>query len=62
MTAYEVAETLLNGNISDARNEIISPVTPRRDLRTALLVLDVVNELGGTPDAIARLRRCLEGP
>jgi hypothetical protein len=56
VTAYEIAETLLNGNILDARKAILGGATRRT---VALMALDVAEELGGTPEAIARLRRCL---
>lgn len=66
MTAAEIAETLINGNIADAREAINSAARP------AVLALDVLAELiicVGPEDiihvpireALPRLRRCLTG-
>lgn len=72
MRAREIAETLLNGNISTAREEM--GVHPD-DVETVLRAFDVVEELVElTPrpdmgdaeydrwvDCIGRVRRCLNG-
>lgn len=69
MTANEIAETLLNGNIAQARQEILETFGA---YNVAVLTLDVVAELADllaqTHDfdesatlALGRVRRCLEG-
>ena len=65
MTPSEIAETLINGNITDARNAIC----PGRNGRAAaVLALDVLDEMvmgasDGNDIAVMmhRLRRCLTG-
>ena len=49
MTAQEIVETLLNGNVALAREEIPLPGSTALGAgryRTAVLALDVVSELG----------------
>jgi len=67
MRAREIAETLINGNISDARREIVNG---RTQTEAAVMALDVLDELldafgfdpgAGTEMQMARLRRCLKG-
>lgn len=67
MRAREIAETLINGNISDARREI---VRGRTQTEAAVMALDVLEELWewnavghNRPRGIDvdRLRRCLNG-
>lgn len=70
MTASEIAETLHNGNISDARRAIERVETGAAE--SAVMALDVVTELAvcflpltddSRPDfdaAIGRVRRCLD--
>lgn len=57
----EIAATLINGNISDARRGIITGQTQHS---AAVLTLDVITELVGVhdmthADAIAKVRRCI---
>lgn len=70
MTASEIAETLVNGNISDARAAIVQGQTQQS---AAVLALDVAIEITATVDlhaeesgmklmrGIERVRRCLTG-
>ena len=65
MRASQIAETLINGNISDARNAIVKH---RTQTEAAIITLDVLEDLlPWEPDhdtcvnEIARLRRCLNG-
>jgi len=67
MRAREIAETLINGNISEARREITNG---RTQTEAAVMALDVLDELldafgidpgAGAEMQIARLRRCLQG-
>lgn len=54
-SAAEIAETLLNGNLSDARNAIVKGRTPKG---AALAALDVADELAvHLEDHCAALRR-----
>ena len=67
MTASEIAESLINGNISDAREAIVG--APGGIADSCVLALDVLAELmHETPEAdnfvgeaLTRLRRCLTG-
>jgi hypothetical protein len=68
MTAIEIAETLLNGNISDARAAIVQGQTQQS---AAVLTVDVIASLARLDDnpdrgerwfaAAAKVRRCLTG-
>ena len=66
MTPSEIAETLINGNISDAREAIIG--APGGIADSAVMALDVLDELvmgasDGNDIAVMmhRLRGCLTG-
>lgn len=69
MTAQEIAETLLNGNIALARQEILYGGDPAWHgwgmYDAAAMALDVADCLTDTPMnwhvANRRVRRCLEG-
>jgi hypothetical protein len=70
MTPSEIAETLLNGNISDAREAILTGGDGRHTrVAAAVMALDVLDQLCYMTEddenyaaaAIARLRRCLTG-
>lgn len=72
MTPAEIAETLINGNVADARDAIVEhDPYPNAGIAAAVLALDVLTEMadddwrdGGTTAVfatIARLRRCLTG-
>jgi len=64
MRAREIAETLINGNISDARREIVKGRTQTEAAVMALDVLEELWELLGAEDfgdVADRLRRCLNG-
>jgi hypothetical protein len=72
MTASEIAEQMFNGNIADARHEILCWDEDVRDnsdaTATVVKALEVVNELAlmisYPPDyqtALKRVRRCLTG-
>lgn len=72
MTAAEIAETLLNGNIAQARHEICfvegAHFKGAWSQESAVMTLDVLDELiAHASDGndivymIAKLRRCLEG-
>jgi hypothetical protein len=65
MRAREIAETLINGNISDARREIVSGRTQTEAAVMALDVLDEMFEYASDGEDLARmiasLRRCLTG-
>lgn len=67
MTPAEIAETLINGNIHDARTAILTRgggLLPRKEV--AIRALDVavaLSDMEGSTDreALERLRRCLTG-
>ena len=64
MRAREIAETLINGNISDARREIVKGRTQTEAAVMALDVLEELWELLGAEDfgdVADQLRRCLNG-
>lgn len=70
MNASEIAETLLNGNVAQARQHILSDANGDWPdaYDAAALALDVVVELAAmAPDypdyqwALHKVRRCLEG-
>jgi hypothetical protein len=73
MTPAEIAETLLNGNIALARQEILMAWRQRPKAQAtytvAVMALDVVRELAdmtnepgdNTGRALRRVRNCLEG-
>jgi hypothetical protein len=65
-TATEVAETLINGNISTAREAIVLNRTPHEVAVFTLDVLVALTDLSGEPhdgdafaEAVVRLRRCV---
>jgi hypothetical protein len=64
MRAREIAETIVNGNVSDARREILSGRTQAEAAVMALDVLEELWELLGAEDfgdVVDRLRGCLRG-
>lgn len=68
MTAAEIAETLLNGNIAQARHEILYAAELNDDpspYASAAMALDVAVALTDEPMnwhvANRKVRRCLEG-
>jgi hypothetical protein len=71
MTPSEIAETLINGNVSDAREAILTGGDGRHTrVAAAVMALDVFDEMCGEDFRddytavlanLAKLRRCLTG-
>lgn len=66
MRASEIATTLVNGNITEARSGLVGRRSPQGNARLGVLVLETVEELVDShdhtwPDAIERIARLIKG-